>query len=173
MTEVAIRESFSPAVRNMLEKLRLEATMTDENDVFATSDSIAEAILNAATEDEIFAAADAGTLATQDFVGKPFLLKPDNITVRVSTFRNEDGSINGLGFYLLLRVFSLEDDRELVLNTGAQSLIATIVALRDNGHMDKYLPDGMPLVIASKSAGAGDVLILRPFKSYKPNGAKK
>jgi len=170
--EIALRETLSPKVQNFLEKLRLESTM-GESDAFATQDSIAEAILNAATEDEIFAAADAGTLACKDYVGKAFLLNPDNIEVRVSTLRNDDGEINGLGFYLLLRVFDLETQGERVLNTGAQSLIATIMALRDGGHMDKYGKEGMPLILSGKSAGNGDVLILKPFKAYTAaKGAK-
>lgn len=172
MTEVAIRTSLSPAVQNMLDKLRLESTMGDDADVFATQDSIAEAILTAATEDEIFAAADAGTTATKDYVGKAFLLHPDNITVRVSTLRTEEGGIAGTGYYLLLRVKDLESGTDKVLNTGAQSLIATVMALRDGGHMDKYGPEGMPLIIGSKGAANGDVLILKPFKAYKTSGKK-
>lgn len=160
--EIAERTSLSPVVQNLLDKLRLESSMGDDG-AFVTQDSIAEKILQAATEDEIFAAADAGTVATKNFVGRPFRLSKDAITVRVSTRDDIEG---GMGYYLLLRVTDLQTDEEVILNTGAQSLVTTIIKLRDDGHFDKYEKDGgYPFIIKTKPAGNGDVLILQPFKA--------
>lgn len=169
--EIATRDSLSPAVVTWLEKMRINATMNgDEDSIFGAQDSIAERILEAATEDEVFAAADAGTLSTKEFLDTPFLLHPD-FEVRVSTQRNDEGGITGTGFYLLIKVTDLARGKERVLNTGAQTLMSVIWRLSELGVLtdSKKYPDGYPMILAGKASPNGTVIVPKPFRAYKSN----
>ncbi len=174
MQEIALRDTLSPEVGTWLEKLRLSSTMVDDDGgVFGVQDSIAEQILKAASEDELFAAVDAGTMAAKDFLDTPFLLQ-EEFDVRVSTIRNDQGEISGTGFYLLIKVTDLSDMSERVLNTGAQTLMAFIWRLADLGLLaDKQrYPNGYPLMLSGKPSANGTVVIPKKFTAYRPDNGK-
>lgn len=174
MTDVTPTANLTPAIRNLFEKLEIESTMLDDSPVSAYS--IAEKILSADTEEAIFEAANAGTTAGKNYVNRPFRLHENNISVRESNRDDLDGGLidprTGKQFYVLLSVTDLETGNDDVLNCGSPSIVTTLLALRDGGHMAKYNDEGgMPLMITSKPTGNGEVLILKPFRAA--NAAKK
>ena len=173
-TDIAVRESLSETVRNWLDKMKLDVSMGPDDDggVFGVQDSIAEKILLAETEEEIFEAVNAGTLATKEFLDTPFLLQ--GFGVRGSNLRNEQGEITGTGFYLLLKVKDLEENVERVLNSGAQSLMATVWRLSELGILSdtKKYPDGYPMILSGKPSAGGTVIIPKRFQAYRPSNAK-
>jgi hypothetical protein len=161
---------YGTEVMALLDKCRIEATVDDDNAMFGGL-SIAEQILSAVGEEAIFAAANAGTTGGRDYVDRPFLLHEDNISLKESTRTDLKGGLrdprDDKQYFLLLTVTDLETDSEKVLNTGSPSLVSTIIALRDGGNMAKYNDHGgMPLVITSKPASEGAVLILKKAVGY-------
>lgn len=156
-------EEYGPAVMRMFDVCRTEATLDDDTSFGGLS--IAERILSAESEEEIFAAANAGTKGGRDYIDRPFLLKEDDITIRESQRTDLDGGLidprDQKMYFGLLNVTDLETGNQETINTGSPSLLSTILALRDGGHMAKYTESGgMPLVIKGKPTANGTVLIL-------------
>jgi hypothetical protein len=148
-------------------KLGLEAEIDDENGGSDVSSRIQEKILNATTEEEIFAASQGGTVAGKDFLNRPFRLREEGVRVMESTIEPSKDNPNPEPFYLLMDVVDLADGEEVTLNCGGKGIVATVISLRDNGILAKYEGQGgMPLMLTAKSTRKGnDVLNIQPFKA--------
>lgn len=173
--ELAPRTSLKPVVQAWLERRALDVQMDDEPEWAGGVDSMAERILLAETEEEIFAAGElAGTTGGRDYVNEPFLLKSGDYRVRVSNIRDDKGNSKGVGYYLLMRVTDYASGEEKVLNTGAPAIVTQVTHFDETGILAKYDEDGgMPMMIGSKPSGEGNVLFLKPFRAGKRAPSKK
>ena len=178
-TEVQVRAAL-PNTASMLSRWRNEASLQDSNGVDAAM-QIFEGILGAETEEELFAAQDAGTIASKDFTDRPFRLRgPEDISIMHSrTALTEAG---GFPFFLLLRVCDVETGQDLVINTGAQSVLAVIDRLveweldpnkpEDRKPFQPYRPAGRGFMFTSKTTmGGTDVIMLKPVNLGRPASA--
>lgn len=161
-----------PAVEVFCKKLALESVM-DEGGVSTATLAIMERILAADSEEDIFAAANAGTTSGKDFVGRPFQLLDENIEWKASAaqFREQ----GGFPFYAICRAVDIQTGAELVLGCGGFSFMATLWTLHDRGIITRYDKDGgMGLILKEKPAANGSVLLLEKFTIPAPakNGAK-
>lgn len=158
------------AIQAFLRKLALECTIDDDESGMDVAHSIAAKIVTAETEDEIFDAGNASTIAGQDFLNRPFRLTSNGFEVKKSTIEGE----KKFPYYLLMHVSEIATGAETVLNCGSYGLVSTIIALRDGGHMEKYdSQGGMPLVITAKATRKNQVLILQKYKTPVNGKAEK
>lgn len=174
--ELTPRTSLKPIVQQWLDRLEMDVKMDDGSDDWGIGiDSMAERILLAETEDEIFAAGEmSATTGGRDYTNEPFLLKSDGYKVKRSNMRGENGEAKGIGYFLLMRVVDMGTGDEKILNTGAPAVVTQTVTLGEKGILAKYDADGgMPLMIGSKPAGEGNVLFLKPFRGLSRAKAKK
>jgi hypothetical protein len=173
--EIAPRTSLKPLVQAWLERRANDVKFAEEPDWAGGVDSMAERILLAETEEEIFAAGElSGTTGGRDYVNEPFLLKSDDYIVRVSNIRDSDGNSKGVGYYLLMRVTDYASGEEKIINTGAPAVVTQITHFDEKGILAKYDEDGgMPMMIGSKPSGEGNVLFLKPFRAGKRGQGKK
>jgi hypothetical protein len=167
ITEDAVPEK----VRNLIRALKLNATF----DTGQAQLSIMDRILAAETEEEIFAAANAGTVSGKDLAGRPFVLVSDNVEWKTSAeqYRTQ----GAFPFYALIRCTALDTGDEVVADCGGYSFVATLWALTSRGFLQAYEEQGgMPLVIEAKRMTSGyDVLLLQPYRGplWQPvNGEK-
>ena len=124
-------------------------------------------IIDATTEEEIFAAANAGTISGQLAAGRPFLLLGHDKKRSAPGFVAQ----GAFPFYALCRVQFLDTGETGVLDCGGYTFISVLDALDRNGHLDKH-PAGYPMVLESRQMQSGfSVLIPHPVKSPEP--AKK
>ncbi len=122
-------------------------------------------------EAAIFAAQDAGTVASKEFLYRPFTLTEDGATLIAST--EKYANQGGLPVYYLLRVHALDTGEEVVINAGGRTVVAVITALKEKGVLARY-PDGMPLqFIAKSTASDNDVVLLVPWKAPASGKGKK
>lgn len=156
-------------VRELCSRLQLEVETFADNGA-EISMQIMDRILSAAegngTPEEIaaaiFEANSAGSVAGQDYVGKPFRLREDGISVRASG--DEYTEQGAFPFFLLLNATDLESGKDIVLNCGGRNIVASLIAFRDAGVLAHYEKDGgMPLVFNEKAASVGKVLFLQPY----------
>lgn len=146
---------------------RIASSATQDDGGMTAQIEIMNLIQEAETLDEIFAAANAGTLSGQDFTNRPFLLHSDQYEWK----RSSAGFISegGFPYYALMRVRDLSDQKEKVISCGGYGFVATLDALSTKGPKDSeksFLQicdeqGGMPLVLRSKTTASGfSVLIL-------------
>lgn len=162
-TEVQTKEALDldavpPKVRELANRLNVSATTGNAG---AQLD-IMNQILSATTVEELFAAADAGTVSGQDHAGEPFLIK-DWEYKRSAAGYVEQGAFP---FYVLLRVQFLKDGREVVLNCGGFTVVAVIDSLDRMGELSKAIENigGYPMVLEARRTASGfDVLIPHPY----------
>ena len=156
--------NLPPEVALMMNTLREIAV---EDDSMGTSLQIMDTILAQSTEEEIFGAAEAGTISSENYVGIPFRVKSDSISWRKSAPQYTDEG--AFPYYALIRIAD-EDGKPAVLNCGGVSVVPTIFALWDKGILERYDADGgMPLVLAVEKTNSGWDLI----KLRKHDGKKK
>jgi hypothetical protein len=156
-----IAESTAPdRVAALARTMYLSATLDNSGNTAVLS--IMDNILAAETEDDIFAAANAGTTSGKDYLDRPFLLPSENIDWKLSgaVFREQ----GNFPFYALFRAIDMGTGEEITVNCGGFSFVTTLWQLSALGHLDKYDADGgMPLVIRSKPAANGNVLLLHKY----------
>lgn len=168
--ELAIREVDSWITKNrnnldsralaMLQEITLEIGIDDSMNpaVF----DIMEQILAAGDMDAVFAAANAGTTAGKDYVGKPFYLRRDDIQWKVSAIGLE--SDQGFPVYLLSKVTDMQTGERFVMNCGGVTFCTTIFILTKLNAFDQFGDEGMPLILKEKSVRNGrSVLILDKY----------
>lgn len=163
---------LTPEMRQFARAISLEASFDDSASNPAVL-QIMQNILTAEGEDEIFAAANAGTTAGKEYVDKPFLLKQDDIHWKKSgAMFAEQG---GFPFYALMNVTDLETgEYPRVINCGGYTFLTTMWKLAQGRILGQYEDKGgMPLIIRGKPASQGVVLIPQKFIMPKtPNGKK-
>lgn len=152
-------ENAPAEVLNLLKRLNLNASLDSSTAQF----EIMAGIQRATTLDEIFAAANAGTISGEDFTNRPFLLKSDGFEWKRSARQFlQDG---GFPFFALLRVTEIMTGQEKVIACGGYSFVATLDAISSKGYLEQCdAQGGMPLQIQAKTMkGSGyDVLLLGP-----------
>lgn len=168
-----VRKNESNANEHVLmfaRKVDLASTLDDG----VTDTSVLEImsrILDATDEESLFAAANAGTTPTKEFLNVPFMLKSDDVVWKRS--RSEYIETGGFPWYALMRVTNLQTGEEQTLNGGGFSFVSTLWKLGELGVMQKYDEDGgMPLICEGKPAGRGTVVLLKPFKMARSATAK-
>lgn len=153
-------------LHSMVSMLEIEASLQDGNDSAEFVAELMDKMLTAETEEELFGMAEVGTIPGKDFVARPFRLKNDGI--RWMRSRADLVAQGGFPYYALMDVEEIETGQTVTLNCGAKTFVATLFRLQKLGGFDQY-ENGRPLMIKSKSAGNGDVLILVPV-GYKARG---
>jgi hypothetical protein len=147
-------------IKALVQKMAAESESFGDSGLEITM-GIMGRILTAASEEEIFAAADAALTSSQDYIQIPFRLKEDGLTARKSTVEES----NGFPYYWIMKVTEIESGEEVTLSCGGASAVATLSALRDNGILAKYEDQGgMPLVFFEKAAKVGSIVLLRPYR---------
>jgi hypothetical protein len=129
---------------------------------------ILQNILAAGNEDEIFAAANAGTTSGADFLDIPYRLKSDGIEWKKSAavFREQ----GGFPFYALTHVINLQTGEEQIVTCGSFSVVVSYWRMQQIGIFDAYEEaGGIPLILRGKPSGAGTVII--PSKYIMPREA--
>lgn len=128
---------------------------------------IMSGILNADSEDAIFAAANAGTTSGKDFIDNPFMLKSEAIQWKKSAAAFQEQG--GFPFYALMRVMDMMTGELRVLNCGGLSFLTTLWKLAQLGVIAQYDDNGgMPLVLTEKAASSGyTVLLLKKYQMPK------
>jgi hypothetical protein len=152
-----------PRVRQLVERLSLNATVGTAG---AQLD-IMDQILSATTEEELFAAANAGTTSGQDVAGQAFLIK-DWEYKRSAPGYVEKGAFP---YYVLLRAQMVMDGRELVLNCGGFTVVSVIDGLDRLGKLSEAIAQkgGYPMVLEARQTTSGfDVLIPHPYAMPAP-----
>lgn len=162
--DVAQREAIDldrvpQRVRQLAERLNVSATVGTTG---AQLD-IMDKILAATTEEELFAAATAGTVSGQDRAGRPFLITDWEYK------RSAPGYVDqgAFPFYVLLRVRYPDNGEEEVLSCGGFTFVSVIDGLDRMGALTRAIEEhgGYPLMIEARRMASGfDVLIPHPFK---------
>lgn len=121
-TDVAQTIVF-PHLGNMLAILDDIAT-EQENSGADLAMEIAEKILASETFEDLFRAQEAGTTSGKEFVNRPFLFKPSEVTWK----RSREGYINqgGFPFFFFARVLDLETGEEVIINCGGKTVVAMV-----------------------------------------------
>jgi hypothetical protein len=169
LTNTAITDEVAMFAR----VLDIEVTMDDGPNpaVF----EIMSAILKADTEDDIFAAANAGVISGKDFIDIPFRLRAEDIQWKKSAAAYREN--NGFPYYILMRPTDLVTGERLVVSCGGSTFCTTIFRLGKKGHFADYEAEGgMPLYIKAKPVGLGAVLILQKYalpKTHAPGKTAK
>lgn len=102
----------------------LEERMVDFEGDDTVAVRIADELLAAETEEELFALNAGETIASKEFLGKPFLFGADDVKFLRSTI--EDGSFP---FFALITVVDLADGAVKVINSGAMSVLPILYKL--------------------------------------------
>jgi hypothetical protein len=159
------------SIRNMAILLDGRAQL-DASGASAATLSIMAAILEAEDEDAIFAAANAGTTSSKNFIGVPFAL---NGEPEYSIEYKKSGAMireqGGFPFYALIKMVNLVTGAEDTMTMGGQSAVPTLYRLNERG----FLRDGYPFILENKQTGSGfNVVLLKKFMEPKvrANGAK-
>jgi hypothetical protein len=153
---------------NMVRALEIEATMDTEGPNPAVY-NILSAILTADTENDILAAALAGTTSGKDFVDVPFRLRKEDIQWKVSggLYRTQ----GAFPFYALCEVTELQTGERRVISCGGSTFCVVMWRFAQTGVFDPYYDEGgYPFMLKSKPAGIGQVLI--PTKYFIPEPSR-
>ena len=158
-------------VLNLARKIDLVSTLDDSGANSATLEIMAS-ILRAESEEDVFAASNAGAVSSKDFIGKPFKVHSDNIQWKRSAavFR-ENGNFP---YYMLSRAVDLSTGEEFALTCGAPSVLSVIWRLGELGALEKADKEdgGYSFILDNKQTSSGfSVLLIRPFK-LATNGKK-
>lgn len=149
-----------PKIREMLARIKLNATYG----TLSAQVNIMENIASATSEEEIFAAANAGTMSGQAVAGRPFLLLEYDWKPSAPGYVQQ----GAFPFYALCRVSFLDDGKEAVLDCGGYTFVSVVDSLDKNGHLAAH-PDGYPMILESRRMNSGyDVLIPHPYKVPVP-----
>lgn len=160
MSEVAIREDYTH-VHQMLSRLSIEASLeSNEQSAREIQLSIMEQILSAETEEDVYAAQEAGTTGTKDFVGIPFRVREADIAWRRSGVEG-----GGFPYYAVLNATRLDTGEAITLSGGGITFVAALDRLLSLDTFRAHEEDGgKPLIITSKTTGKGyEVLMLKSF----------
>lgn len=151
-TKVLTAKEKYPVLHRMVTQLAIETDLGERDyDV----ESIMETILSGETAEEIFANQELGSIASQDYLGKPFYLKKEGITWMKSTL--ESGAFP---FFAMIRVRDLETDEEVTINGGGTSFVSVLWKLADVGWLD----DEKALILEGKQTGRGfTVVLVKPY----------
>lgn len=148
--DVATQEQF-PGIKTMVQRLEIESSIETNDDGLGTDvASILESILAAGSVEDVFKAQELGTIASKDFLMRPFNLRSEDITWRRST----QGTFP---FYALMRVTDLETGEQVTLNGGGITFVGIIYSLQNKGALDG---DGMDLMLWEKSTQSGNSVVL-------------
>lgn len=159
---LALPGNLPESFRGMMSTLE-EVAVAD--DALSASIQIAAGILDADSEEAIFDASDADTTSMEEFSGRPFRVVHNRVSFRKSADQYSDDG--GFPYYALVRTWD-ETGAEMVLNLGGVSVVPTLFALWDKGHIQKYGEEGMTLVLTTQQTGGGWTL----FKLRKYAGKK-
>lgn len=154
------RTKATPKMQEVAHNIETHATI-DVGEIDPAILQIMENILGADTEDAIFAAANAGTTATKNFLDRPFLLRGSGIQWKASAEIYQSGK--GFPWYTLLKVVDLQTGEELTLNGGGWTFAFCIYRLQEINAFANHEPDGMPIVLRGKAASSGYTVVL-PFR---------
>jgi hypothetical protein len=158
--KLEVKQKF-PTLMRMVKQLATEVQLQDRE---YNIESIMEQILSGESAEEIFQAQDLGSVASKDYIGRPFYLKTDGVTWMKSTL--EDGTFP---FYAMIRVRDLESEDEVTLNGGGASFVSVLWKLQDIGFLDEE----KALVLESKKTSAGyEVVLVKPYALPKSVKAK-
>lgn len=176
MTDLAqIGERF-PHLVKMATRLH-EAAQQSTADPASLQMEIVGRMLEAESEEDLFARQDAGTVAAKDWLNQPFRLRKDGVSVRTSAL--DDST---LPWYVLLSVTDFTTGEAFTINTGAPSVIAILDKLiqwDDEGKGSFSDWDGVggrAFQFVGKAMGSGNELLhIIPLEkqSAKKTGAKK
>jgi hypothetical protein len=154
------RTGASQTMQEVARAIQANSTM-DIGEIDPAIRQIMENLLGAETEDAIFAAANAGTTATKNFLDRPFLLRGDDIVWKESAEIYRSGK--GFPWYALPKVTDLQTGEMLTLNGGGWTFVFCLFRLQQINAFAKYEPHGMPMVLRAKAASSGYSVVL-PFK---------
>ena len=171
-TAVAVRNTAElPGVKALLNRLDIEAGLADEQGP-VTQLSIMESMLVAESEEELFAAQEAGTTSSQDFLNRPFRLSRGGIEFKRA--RPEFVSQGGFPFYAILQVEDMQSGERRVVSSGSYSVLAVLNKLLefDDDSRDferrSFAPfedeGGRPFMFVGKSAPNGTVVTMVPVR---------
>ena len=167
MTDVSTteREALEKKFVNLRRMVNQLSTEVDLEGPAFDVDAFMERILSGETEEEVFEAQELGSIATQDYLGKPFFLRPDDVKWMRSTI--EDAA-RWFPFYAFLKVRDLESGEMVSLNGGGTSFVTVLWRLLDMGAFNGFEDDGRAFVLEGKKTGKGfDVVLLKPYKLPK------
>lgn len=166
-TEVDTREDRGPIdvsrvpehVRTMLQRLDVNAT----SDTASAQLDIMSRILEATTEEEIFAAANAGTVSGQSVAGRNFLLHSFDWKRSAPAFVQQ----GAFPFYALCRVTMMDTGEDHVLDCGGFTFVSVLDGLDRLGAIEakENGQGGYPMVLEARPMPSGfTVLIPHPAK---------
>lgn len=169
-TDVAVKEPMDleqvpEKVRQMLARIGNAAT----SDTGHVQLDIMERIQEAETEEELFEAANAGTVAGKSVAGRPFLIHEFEWKHSARAFIEQ----GAFPFYALLRVTMLDTNKDQVLNCGGLTFVSVLDMLDRKGFLAAKMEKlgGYPMVLESRATQTGfDVLI--PHAYVAPKSAK-
>lgn len=158
-----------PQIAAMIRDLDSRAQQASGSDAAM---SIMESILGATDEEDVFRNAEAGTIASKDFLEIPFRLKYDGI----AWHRSADRYIEAGQFpiYAMLTVTRVDTDERVVINAGGLSVTAVLFRLsqfeadasreEDAKPFSPYAADGgRPFQFVGRATQSGNtVVILKP-----------
>lgn len=162
------RANLDSRATAMIQEINLEIGMDDSANpaVF----DIMEQILAAGDLDAVFAAANAGTTAGKDYVGKPFYLRREDIQWKVSSIGLEQ---DGFPVYLLSKVTDMSTGERFVMNCGGVTFCTTVFILTKLDAFSQFGEEGMPLILKEKAVRNGrTVLILDKYVIPKTSTPK-
>jgi hypothetical protein len=170
-----------PEIARMLTDIG-NAALNPTNDSRVTQFRILETMLETATEEDLFKAQEAGTVASKDFTEIPFRLQAEDVQWFASSPAYvEQGAFP---FYALLTVTTIERGERVVVNAGGLSTIGILRKLlewendpnrpADQKPFAPYADEGgKPLQFVTRSTGAGwDVVLLKPVVTVQTNAKR-
>lgn len=171
-TEVAERgpidlATVPEAIKSMLSRLDVAASMASTGT--AQLDIMAH-ILTAESEEEIFAAANAGTVSGQSVAGRPFLLKEFDWKRSAPAFVAQ----GAFPFYALCRVSMIDTGEDAVLDCGGFTFVSVLDKLDTGGYLETAEANklgGFPLVLEARAMQSGFTVLI-PHKYKAPAPAK-
>lgn len=167
---VATAGSTLPTVKAMIERLNVEATLTEGMDAAGALKfqlEIAERILLGTTEEEIFEAQEAGSTSGLDFAGHAFTLLSDDLEFVQTAIRSE----NAFPFYCRLRAHVIGTDDDVAVTCGGLSVVTVLYKLREIGSINDETPKAL-IIKATATANGNTRLSLMPH-TVKPARGKK
>lgn len=178
MTDVIPPGIALPEIAMLVRKLDFESQSSDSR---AAALSIMEGMLRAETEEELFERQEAGTVSSKDFILRPFRLLAENVQWKKSSaVLIEQG---GFPYYALLTVTDMETGTDVVVDSGAPSVISVLSKLLDMDTDDRPMEKraferfradgGRPLQFVEKPVSAGNVIMLKPVVTEAAKRGKK
>jgi hypothetical protein len=158
----AERTKATPKVLEMAKRIHVNASLDEGTDP-AVIAAIMDKIMTADTESEIFAAANAGSIAGKDYTDRPFTLHNDDWGWKISS--DVYKSDTGFPYYILADVTDLETGERLSINCGGFAFCCTMYKLREVGIFQEYDElGGMPLILKNKPTARGfNVVLLNKY----------